>query len=141
MTCVCTCIQTLSPLLCQLVLIEGVQRTSPRWPRHILLSVCYIFNERLICDMCLYNHTDSPSSVVSASSNRRGAKNEPKVAKTHSSVGMLHLLTKDYVTCACTDAASSNKYKTMLRGCMLYTCMHACVLKIIFFHADVSRKS
>ena len=91
--------------------------------------------------MCLYNHTDSPSSVVSASSNRRGTKNEPKIAKTHSSVGMLHLLTKDYVTCACTDAASSNKYKTMLRGCMLYTCMHACVLKIFFFHADVSRKS
>ena len=47
-------------------------------------------------------HTDSPSSVVSASFSRRGAKNEPKVAKTHSSVGMLHLLTKDYVTCACT---------------------------------------
>ena len=53
-------------------------------------------NQRL-CDMCLYIHTDSPSSVVSASSNRRGIKNEPKMAKTHSSVGMLHLLTKDYV--------------------------------------------
>ena len=47
-------------------------------------------------------HTDSPSSVVSASFSRRGAKNEPKVAKTYSSVGMLHLLTKYYVTCVCT---------------------------------------
>ena len=91
-TCACTYIQTLPPLLCQQVVVEGVQRASPRWPRHILLSVCYIiiFNERL-CDMCLYMHTDSPSSVVSASFSRRGAKNEPKVAKTHSSVGMSHL--------------------------------------------------
>ena len=61
--------------------------------------------------MCLYNHTDSPSSVVSASSNRRGTKNEPKVAKTHSSVGMLHFQRKIYVTCMClyihTDSPSS----------------------------------
>ena len=42
--------------------------------------------------MCLYIHTDSPSSVVPASCSRRGAKNEPKVAKTYSSVGMLHFI-------------------------------------------------
>ena len=56
---------------------------------HSSVGMLHFINLRL-CDMCLYMHTDSPSSVVSASSNRRGTKNEPKVAKTHCSVGMLH---------------------------------------------------
>ena len=74
--------------------MEGVQRTGrgtknePKVAKtHSSVGICYILNERL-CDMCLYIHTDSPSSVVSASSSRRGIKNEPKVAKTHSSVGI-----------------------------------------------------
>ena len=57
--------------------------------------------------MCLYIHTDSPSSVVPASCSRRGAKSEPKVAKTHSSVGMLHKILCDMCLYMHTDSLSS----------------------------------
>ena len=64
--------------------------------------------------MCLYMHTDSPSSVVSASFSRRlGCKEcicprwpRHMVNKYYLSLKMLHLLTKDESmctsTCACT---------------------------------------
>ena len=74
---------------------------------HSFVGMLHLLTKDYVTCTCTYIHTDSASSkngtVVSASSNRRGTKNEPKVAKTHSSVGMLHLLTKDYVTCACTN--------------------------------------